>query len=590
MAKEICAKKPCPQCRKTGNDATGNNLSTYEDGVYCWACGFTENTKRKQQMAELVAGNQVELADRGISLETVQKYNVRTCQYTGFIAGSEVSNELTRIFPIYEFGKVVKQKLKVHLQKKLQTQKGVTDCVSLFGQNCFSPNPKIPVIVTEGEEDALSMFQMSNLPSVSVTRGANGAAKEIAANLEWLGGFKEVLLCFDNDEAGKAAIDECVKLFEPGAVKVVTLPLKDANEMLLADRAEEIKKCLWNAEILRPKTIVFPRDIREKVLQQPQWGSPWPWQSMTKATYGMRMGEVYLLAAATSQGKTEVIREIITMLLDNGIKIGLFSFEQQPAQTMQRFIGASINKRLHLPGCDSWDVDIITSKLDAIGDTIALYQPESGNISLDGIITNIRFLNKCYGMTFFVIDNLKALSTSAFIDGKRVPMHEYASHCMSSFVTLAKQLNINLFVVNHLSADKISLQAYVSTSPKNPQEYDSSTAGETNKRINKPGLTWDSGRVPSIENIFGGGAIKDLADYIMVLSRNRMSQDPEEHRTTNVKFLKTRMDSQYEGFTFQLKYNYSTGRLVEYFGDVENRKDVPAESPLQKDIIKGVLE
>jgi hypothetical protein len=33
--------KPCPRCRKLGNDRSGNNLAHYSDGhTYCFACGF----------------------------------------------------------------------------------------------------------------------------------------------------------------------------------------------------------------------------------------------------------------------------------------------------------------------------------------------------------------------------------------------------------------------------------------------------------------------------------------------------------------------------------------------------------------------
>jgi len=899
---EIKPREQCPDCAAKGLDTAKDNLAIYADGKYCQSCGYIEKVAPIKEYSALIAGTVQELKDRGLTLKTCEKYNIRTTLYTGRLNGIDVDKEPIRIFPYYDKGKVVKQKIKSALDKKKQSQKGNTEDKSLFGQNLFSPSEKIPVVITEGEEDAAAMWQMTQLPSVSIGNGAGNAKKELAINLEWLSGFKEVLLAFDNDAPGLEAFNSSVLLFEPGKVKKVNFPLKDANEMLKAGREDEVKKCLWNAEIVKPSTIVFPSEVANKVLQKPNYGIPFPWPSMTKATYGMRTGEVYLLAGPTSSGKeqplsakistpngwklmgdiqvgdiihgcktltkvigvypqgnkpvykvtfedgrncetglehiwavsthkqikknrvsnkeyfykkttkellkdieikdlfvkvcspveypiksyvippysfgvllgdgcltgagiqissneidiidkvgvelslqyrknqhnytytfytlssnkkyrkyivdnklnvksgekyipeeylrgniaqrldllkglmdtdgsigksgnytfsttstklmkgfvelcrglgyivsigkdnrnkyksgvcyriaiktndlivssnkqtekyfkyknkgnrvykydyikiksikyvreeesqcimvdaedhlyltndyivthnTELVMSIIRWLVNNGCKIGNFSFEQRPEQSLQRYIGSEVNERLHIPGCEGWNEVRIQEELTKLGDSIALYQPESGHISIESVLINIRYLAKAYGMTFFVVDNLKAMATHPYIDGKRVAAHDYASHCMANLVMIAKQLNITIFVVNHLAADKISRQAYVSTSPKNSDEYLSRSSEDMQEYINRPGMDWETGRIASIDNIFGGGAIKDLTDYIIVVARNRMSKDEEEHRTLIVKFLKTRLDSSYEGFTFKLKYNYQTGRLEE---------------------------
>lgn len=587
MKPEIAPRQECPQCIAMKGDVSRPNLAIHSDGKFCHACGYTEtnNYQKKKEpiMSDLIAGHITSLEERGITEDTCKKYNVRTCSYTGNVGTIKCTDEPIKIFPLYSNGKVVRQKVKSRNDKKIQSQRGDTKSVQMFGQHLFNPNEKIPIIVTEGEEDAMAMWQMAQLPSVSVVQGAQSAHKDIANNLEWLNGFREILLCFDNDDAGRKAFDSCVSMFEPGKVKRVNLPMKDANEMLLANRAEEVKKCLWNAEVVRPSTIVFPKDLRDKVLTKPVYGRNYPWESMTKATYGMRLGEVTLLAGGTSMGKTEIIREIISQLLADEIKVGYFQFEQQPEQTVQRFISAALNKRIFLPGSKDWDDAQISAELDKIENSIALYQPESGRVSIDSILINIRWLAKAHKMPFFVIDNLKALSTHPVIDGKRVAVHDYASHATSKLVMLAKELNVHIFIVNHLANDKIALQAYVSTSPKNKESYQEMSAEDTGELVNKPGLTWQTGRMPDIDNIFGGGAIKDLVDYIMVIARNRTSKDELEHKTIRVKFLKTRIDSSYEGYEFKLIYNYDTGRLEEDFTQkVENRKPETKENVVDK--------
>lgn len=572
MPIEIKPREQCPDCASRGLDTEKDNLAIYADGKFCQSCGYLDKEVSKEVFTQLIAGNIQEARDRGLTLKTCEKYNIRTTVYTGRLNGIDVVKEPIRIFPYYQNGKVVKQKIKAILDKKKQTQKGNTKIKALFGQNLFIPYEKIPIVVTEGEEDASAVWQMTGLPAVSIPDGAGNASKAVLENLEWLSQFKEVLFAYDNDEPGIKAVNECVLLLEPGKAKKVTFPLKDASDMLKEGRGEEVERCLWNAEIIKPSTIVFPKDVAFKVLQKPSYGLPYPWPSMTKATYGMRKGEVILLAGPTSAGKTEFVMGIIMWLIDNGCKIGNFSFEQRPEQSLQRYIGAQLNERLHIPGCDGWNDKKIQEQLDKINDSVALYQPESGLISIESVLINIRYLYKAFGMTFFVIDNLKAMATHPYIDKKRVAAHDYASHCMAQLVMIAKQLNVTILVVNHLAADKISKQAYVSTSPKHSDSYLSRTSEEMQEYINRPGMDWETGRIASIDNIFGGGAIKDLTDYIIVLARNRMSKDEEEHRTLIVKFLKTRLDSAYEGFSFKLKYNFQTGRLEEHSNYVE--KDI----------------
>ena len=90
------------------------------------------------------------------------------------------------------------------------------------------------IVVTEGEIDALSVSKLWNnkFPVVSVKTGAAGAKKDLSKELEWLESFDSVVLCFDQDDAGKKAAVECARLFSPNKAKICSLPLKDANEML----------------------------------------------------------------------------------------------------------------------------------------------------------------------------------------------------------------------------------------------------------------------------------------------------------------------------------------------------------------------
>ena len=557
MGKAI-SKEPCPHCGPEG-DGAGDNLVIFEDGgKECFACGFREFSNTKSN-TKFKTGTIVPISDRKLNLAVCEKYGVSIHAYNGYMNKVEYTNERSVIFPIFKDGKLIDQKIRVMANKQSQTWINSSKTNLLFGQGAFNPSKSICVVVTEGEFDAMSIYQETGLPAVSITKGAQGAAKQLAENLQWLSEWKDVVLCFDNDEAGQKAVEDSLPIFDYGSVRICKLPEKDANDMIVAGKGEQLKKYIWDAQALVPTTILNVDDIKDLVLQKPKTGIDWPWPAMTETTFGFRTGEIYVLAAAEGVGKTEFIKEIVFHMLEQNVKVGMFSLEQKPDDTIRRLIGGKVNKRLHIPTNEWWDEDVIRREIEYLSDKVFLYNTYTSDLSFNNVVNNIKFLAKRHGVKFIVLDNLTALCSGAIVDGKSVRDSEYVGFVMNKFFSIIKELDITLFVVSHLATDKIGMKAYVSTSSKYGNEEQ--TTDEMDQNLNKPGMHWESGRIPRLENIYGSGTVRKLADFILVLARNRVSEDYTEHRQLKVKFLKTRIDSSNEGRIFSLFYNYETGRL-----------------------------
>lgn len=540
-------KEACESCIKHGGDTSQDNRVVYDDdSYYCFACGDFGNTKPMKNQSLLKDGEFEDLKDRGLSKQTCEKYNISQAKFR---------DELVHIFPVFNKNEQVKQKIRNVNEKKF-TQVGDTANNNLFGQHLFNPSENIHIVVTEGEFDAAAVHQSTQFPAVSVFRGAGGALKEVQANFEWLNSWKHVVFCFDSDEPGRKAASECAELFEPGKARIASLPLKDANEMLLAGRTEELKKCIWNASITKPDTIVFPDEIKLEAMEKPKLGISWPWPTLTKVTYGYRQGELYHVFGGTGTGKTEYTEEIIQWLIAQNIHCGIFTIEQRPADRLRRMVSKRLNKRLYLPGTDWGDMALVEKEIDYLSDKVAFYDPGSGSLSIDKIMINMRYLNKTYKTQFFVLDNLKALSTNPVIDGKHVSDFIYMSHVVSKMFLLSRELNVTILLINHVRKNDISVSAKVSS-------YDDYSGWNPAEAINAEGLTWETGRVPNVGDIYGGGNINDLVDFTIALSRNTVSPDPLTKRTMYAKVLKSRLDSRYTGTVFKLLYDYETGRLLE---------------------------
>ena len=81
-------------------------------------------------------------------------------------------------------------------------------------------------------------------PVVSLKNGSGSAVKGIKESLEFLETFENVILCMDQDEAGREATKNIVGLFSPNKVKVMQMPLKDASEMLMKGKVKEFYRVL----------------------------------------------------------------------------------------------------------------------------------------------------------------------------------------------------------------------------------------------------------------------------------------------------------------------------------------------------------
>ena len=158
--------------------------------------------------------------------------------------------------------------------------------VGLFGQNTCRGKGKF-ITITEGELDALSVAEMFDCKwdVVSLRNGASAAAKEVKENLEFLEGYDSVVVCFDADPAGQQAIDEIKDLFSPSKLKICTLPVKDASDMLVAGKVKDFVAAWWNSKGYQPDGIVSGSDTWDALTNKMKVKSvPYPWSCLNTYT------------------------------------------------------------------------------------------------------------------------------------------------------------------------------------------------------------------------------------------------------------------------------------------------------------------
>lgn len=356
-------------------------MSNYPKGYYKGKTTGGKNTAmssrnyKPETVEEVLSYPCLAVEDRGITQKTAEKFGVRTALDT-----KDGKTPIAYYFPYYMEGKIVGFKKRDLTKPKQQTSHfSVVGYQSIkcdmFGMHVANKTGGKKVWVTEGEWDCLVVWQtlknkypQANPSVVSISNGTASAVLNIGQkqNMKFMKKFQENILCFDNDRAspkekaegvrkGVEATSEVYGLLPE--VKVVPLPEdKDPCETYLEQGEEQFYWTLMKPVQYTPEGFVKYDEIREKAIELPTLGKPWPWPSLTKVTLGRRIGEGYYFGAGVKMGKSVVVDTLTEHITTNDKnklgehqKVALFKFEEQPDETVKKVAGKFYRKNFSDP-------------------------------------------------------------------------------------------------------------------------------------------------------------------------------------------------------------------------------------------------
>lgn len=232
----------------------------------------------------------------------------------------------------------------------------------LFGQGVVKSST---LVIVEGEEDAMACYQMMvskwqyNPPAVvSLPDGATSLGV-LTEEMDFILSHDKVVLCMDNDEAGRAGVRKITSLLTM-PVHIAKMPEKDANDCLLKGMQAEFIQAMMDAKLHKPETILSVKDCLEDARKLPEWGRLYPWPSLNKLTYGRRDGDGRYVAAGTKIGKTEELSQMVHHIIEvEKLPVMLFKFEQGAGETVKAVAGKVAHKRFNIP-----DLGITQEELD----------------------------------------------------------------------------------------------------------------------------------------------------------------------------------------------------------------------------------
>lgn len=573
------SKQPCPSCREKGEDTSGDNLVVYPEGrgAHCFACGYhehgngsaVEKSKPSSKLKRPIRGQLRPLNHRKIDARTVKLFDYRTAKVNGEVV--EVSNYLSD-------GKLQAQHIRGKC-KKFRWQ-GDTESLPLFGQWLWSGRGK-RIVVTEGEIDCMtiSMLQHNRWPVVSLPNGVSHAPKAIRTNMEFLSGYDEIVLCFDNDEAGRNAAEKCAELLPPGKVRIAHLPHKDANDCLLKNDTKACLQAIYEARSYQPDGILHVSDITERDRpKQKIWS--FPWSSLTRNLMGQRSGEMTLWTSGTGSGKSTVVRELIYHHLIRGRRVGTLMLEESPAETLDDLIALHLSKPVRQirasrelntllvsEGGDALDFGFVDDLTDGeyetarqfFADTPLFIYDHHGTHDFGNVLQRIEYMAAALECDVIFVDHITAVVAGMDRNGSE---RECIDEIMKQLRSVVERTGVHLDVVSQLN------------------------------RLD--GKAAEEGGQISLKNLRGSGSLGSVPNSVIAIERNQQSEDPEERRIVRVRSLKGRFIGE-TGIAGYLKFNTETRRLdeaewTEPQGDEDDGSTFEPEDERAEPDLTGLLD
>ena len=504
-------RQTCPNCRDSRNNKTDKSLSVNWKlcTAYCYHCdkkfffGKTEKSDKEDPVTPKKEQNKeykkpVRLANEKAPGEEVLKW----FESRGIPADVVVEEGITQaarvfsqkgvvekcmLFPYYEEDRLVNRKYRAVKAKHFMLEAGAK--LVPWRINEIEDTPEC--IITEGEMDALSFLVAGRDDVISVP---NGAQK----NLSWLEDFIEthlenkqrIYIAADTDKKGLELRAELVRRFGEEKCRIVTYGegCKDANELLMSQGAEALRKAIAEAQEVPLEGVFTAEDVRDELKEVFEHGL------QKGAVFGMgdldnllsvEVGRLMIVTGIPGHGKSEMLDEMALHLsLNYDWRCAWFSPENFPVtlhypKLIEKLIGKKFKKGMMS------EMDF-NAALDYLSQNFFDILPEEG-YRVDTILERAEALVRRKGIRVFILDPYNCLE-------HQIPHGQSETQYISEFLEKLRSFAHRRQVLVILAAHPIKMK-------KDPA----------------------SGKypVPGLYDISGSAAFYNKADFGIAIERDR---------------------------------------------------------------------
>lgn len=273
------------------------------------------------------------------------------------------------------------------------------------------------VVITEGQPDAMAVWEAGYQNVVSVPNGSNNF-KWIDNCWEWLQGVKEIIVFGDNDDPGRAMADTIKRRLKNVKI-LIPDKRKDANEVLYFGGKKAVLDLIENIINEMPDGILDVSKMEYRPVSANKETIETGFIEYDSHVEDWKLQEITIIFGRNGEGKTSFISQIITHCLSKNVKTLLYSGEMSDdkiqAWIYRQLIGDS-TRHLHIAKTKYKDkVEPTPEAVQAIKewhkDTFYLYDRNAKDVigQLDKFFEVMELAVKRFGCKLIIIDNLMAI-------------------------------------------------------------------------------------------------------------------------------------------------------------------------------------
>lgn len=390
---------------------------------------------------------------RGISQDTLDYLNVGSDKQGNTVLKYYDTNDVLTMVK-YRPSRSVQ-----HGEAKNWCQKDSDTAPILFNMNRINVNQ--PLLLVEGEPDAMSAIEAGYFNTVSVPLGA-GNFHWIEECWDWLEQFDSIIIAADNDEAGAKMRKECIyrlgswrtKYVEYPKEKVLNsgkkIPIKDMNDTLQAFGANYVMSMIVNAKDIPVASVTDFTEVDDLDISDMN-GITTGIKPLDKELIKIFYGTLTILSGRPGSGKTSLIDQAIANTIDNEKPVFLFSKEMPERMSTNwfNFILAGRRNLVEKISADGEKYHVVSLEAkrkikEYYNKKLYIYRDTEPN-SIDDVMKSMENCVRKYGVKLLVLDNLMMLDLKCSETEKNTAQ----TNLVNDLIKFASKFNVAVVLVAH---------------------------------------------------------------------------------------------------------------------------------------------
>jgi len=328
----------------------------------------------------------------------------------------------------------------------------------LFGWHTVPPDATA-VVLTEGEYDAMAVYQATGRPAVSLPNGCRSLPLEVLPLMER---FETIYLWMDNDGPGREGAEKFTKKLGAKRCLIVKpsrdlvgpsgLPPKDANDALRMGM--DLDAMLDEADIMPHDQLLRFGDLRDQVLHEilhpdKYTGVGVPSMPLfTSIVKGFRRGEMTLVTGPTGSGKTTFLGQLSLDFAEQGVNTLWGSFEIKNTRLVAKLLQQFGREPLPIGRTDQ--VEAFTALADRFEELPLHFLRFHGGSDIDDVLEAMKYAVYVHDVEHIILDNMQfMMSRDQGSFGSSYDKFEHQDLVVTKFRKFATEQNVHVTLVCH---------------------------------------------------------------------------------------------------------------------------------------------